>query len=214
VSPSLAKDVLDLLTSDESINSSRINVVAKDDNTVVLSGVVSSFYEKTEAAEDAWRTTGVRSVNNEIVVDTDAERVLDEDLAARAIAGLDANRLVPKGAVVVTVDDGYITLAGNVDHYFQRQAAEHVIRHLDGLRGMVDRLTVSGNAAMDVATNISESMQRNAALDASKITVYDQAGVVTLTGNVRSYAERLEAERAASRSSGVTSVVNDLTVSA
>jgi osmotically-inducible protein OsmY len=212
VSTELAREVLDELKSDASIDESRINVVARDDNTVVLSGVVSTFYEKTEATEDALRTTGVRSVENEIIVDADAKRVLDEDLAARAIAGLDANGLVPKGAITVTVDDGWVTMAGNVHHYYERQAAEQVIRHLDGLRGMHERVTVSANPALDVATRISDSFQRNAALHASKITVLDQAGVVTLTGKVSSHTERMEAERAASRAAGVTEVVNNLTV--
>jgi osmotically-inducible protein OsmY len=208
----LARDVLDELVWDGSIDSSRINVVARDDHTVVLSGVVSTYYEMTEAADDAWRTLGVKGVENQIVVDRNAKRVLDEDLAARARAGLDANGLVPAGTVSVAVDDGFVTMTGNVHHYYERQAAEYVVRHLDGLRGMKDMVTVSTNPAFDVAGKIAEALKRSAMVDASKITVSDQAGVVTLTGTVRSHAERQEAERAASKAPGVVGVVNQLAV--
>lgn len=134
----IARDVLDELLWDGSIQSDRINATVTD-GTVVLTGSVATFYEKWNAGEDAWRISGVRDVRNGIVVDPDFGRVLDEDLVESAERGLDANALVPEGAVQVSATDGWVTMSGNVRFHYQRQAAEYVVRHLAGLQGFTNR---------------------------------------------------------------------------
>ena len=207
----VAHDVLEELLWDTSLDSSRINVTAED-GTVVLTGFVDTYFERMAAEQRAWAISGVRHVRNELVVDLAAREVLDADLASAARAGLDANSLVPKGAVSVTVTDGWVTMTGNVRHYFQRMAAEHVVSHLRGLRGFTDDVTVSPEPAQDVSAGIRDSLTRNAAVDADGITVTDHAGAVSLDGTVRSYTESLEAERAAGRAPGVVQVTNNLIV--
>src|SRR6478736_5219319 len=138
----VTRDILDELLWDDTIDASHITVTA-DDGRVVLGGTVNYFHEKWNASEDAWRINGVRDVVNDITVDAAARKVLDDDLALSAHAALDANSLVPKGKIKIDVSDGWVAMTGNVHHYYERQAAEHVVRHLRGLAGFTDDVTVS-----------------------------------------------------------------------
>jgi osmotically-inducible protein OsmY len=207
----ITRDVLDELLWDDRIDASGVTVTA-DDGTVVLGGMVNFYHEKWNAGEDANRVQGVRGVVNEIEVDTAAREVRDDELEAAARAGLDANGLVPKGAIKIAVEDGRVAMSGNVHHYYEREAAEHVIRHLRGLADFTDLVTVSQDPAADVSAGISDSLVRNAAVDADMIKVTDDGGRVTLSGTVRSYAEKQEARRAALVAPGVTSVDDELVV--
>jgi osmotically-inducible protein OsmY len=210
-STNLAKDVLDELLADKSLDASRINVTV-DGNNVALSGSVRTFHEKDDAGTDTWRVRGVHDVKNELVVDTDAERVLDNDLASAGRAGLDANGLVPKGSVTLAASDGWVTMTGTVAHGFQRAAAEHVVRHLRGLQGFTDNVTVEKQPPKDLAERVSAALGRNGGLGADHIRVSGADGVVTLAGTVRTGADRQEAERAAWRTDGVVDVKNKLVV--
>jgi osmotically-inducible protein OsmY len=207
----LARDVLEELLGDTRIDSSRVNVTTTD-GKVVLSGVVETFHEKWDAAEDASRVNGVQEVENDLAIDSAAERIHDAGLLDTATAGLDANSLVPRRAITITVSDGWITMTGNVRHYFQRGAAEHVIRHLPGIYGFTNLVTVDQDPAQDVSARIDAALRRNAAVDAGRINVTDAGGVVSLTGTVRTFTEKQEVENAARRAPGVVAIRNELVI--
>jgi osmotically-inducible protein OsmY len=207
----ITRDVLDELLWDDRLDASDVTVTA-DDGTVVLGGTVTYYHEKWNAGEDANRIVGVRTVVNDIAVDTVARDTKDHELVASARAGLDANGLVPKGTVSVTAEDGRIVMSGNVHHYYELQAAEHVIRHLRGMTDFTDLVTVSQDPGAAVSEGIADSLVRNAAVDADMIKVTDDRGNVTLSGTVRSYAEKEEARRAALVAPGVISVEDQLVV--
>ena len=207
----LESNVRDQLRGDAELDSSRIKIEAHD-GSVVLTGVVDTLHQKLHAGEEVFRLTGVQALRNDLIVDKSHQRVPDDELKATAQAGLDANGLVPKGTITINVNDGWITLVGNVHHYYERQAAEHVVRHLTGALGLTSNITVSSDPAADVSKAIRDSLTRSAALDAEKITVTDTGGAVTLSGTVRTYVEKREAERSASSAPGVVSVKNDLVI--
>jgi osmotically-inducible protein OsmY len=207
----VTRDILDELLWDDSIDASRITVSAEDGN-VVLGGTVNYFHEKWNAAEDARRINGVRDVKNDITVDTAERKVLDNDLATSARAALDANGLVPEGKIRIDVSDGWVAMSGNVHHYYERQAAEYVVRHLRGLAGFTDDVTVAKDPGVAVSDGIADSLMRNAAVDADKVKVSDSGGNVTLSGTVRSYAEKREAVRSAWLAPGVVSVDDQLVI--
>jgi osmotically-inducible protein OsmY len=64
-----------------------------------------------------------------------------------------------------------------------------------------------------VIDRIKSAFHRSAQIDADHISVAVSGGSVTLSGNVRSWSERAEAEHAARAAAGVTEVVNKLHVS-
>ena len=209
----VTRDVLDELLWDDSIDASHITVTT-DDGRVVLGGTVNYFHEKWNAGDDAWRIAGVREVVNEIGVDGTARKVKDDDLALSAQASLDANSLVPKGKIRIDVSDGFVAMSGNVHHYYERQADEYVVRHLPGLAGFTYEVTESRDPGESVSEGISDSLVRNAAVDAANVKVSDSGGNVTLSGTVRSYAEKQEAVRSAWMAPGVISVDDQLVIGA
>jgi len=208
------QDVLSELAWDKTIDGTRLTVTV-DDGVVILGGTVDHFYEKWSAIEDVRIVTGVRQVIDNVTVDLTIHKVSDTELALSARAALDANILVPEGAIKISVEDGWVTMVGNVPHHYQRQAAEHVVRHLRGLVGFTDQVSVANSKDQLEASadEVTEALARNAAIDATAIKVTVSAGVVTLEGTVRSDAERREAERSASRGPGVVGVDDRLMIS-
>ena len=100
---------------------------------------------------------------------------------------------------------GWVTLEGEVDWYYQKEAAEDAVRTLLGVRGVIDQITVKPRAsATEVKSRIEAAFRRSAELDAEKIRVETHDGKVTLRGDLHSWAERQEAERTAWAAPGVT----------
>ena len=123
------------------------------------------------------------------------------------------NILVPHDKIQVIVEDGWITLKGEVPWFYQREEAEQAVRTLAGVKGVSNLITVAlSPTPRDVKQRITESLRRAAQFDADRITVDVDGGKVILDGHVRSWAERDAAERAAWSAPGVTEVVNRITV--
>jgi len=66
----------------------------------------------------------------------------DKDIAKSATDVLEWNILVPSNRVKVMVQDGWITLSGDVGWYYQKQHAEDVVRHLIGVVGVTNSITI------------------------------------------------------------------------
>ncbi len=210
----LRKDVLAELEYEPSIDAIEIGVAVKD-GLVTLTGTVASYFEKWKAERAAERVEGVRAVANEMEVRLpgDSKR-RDTDIAAAAVNALKWNSLVPADKIKVTVDDGWITLKGEVPYRFQKEAAESAVRHLTGVTGASNLIQIKPSvSSTEVKKKIEEALERMAQVDAQQIQVETTDGKVILKGKVRSWTEREEAEKAAWRAPGVAQVEDQIRVS-
>jgi osmotically-inducible protein OsmY len=139
----------------------------------------------------------------------------DTDLAHSVATTLKWDVQVPDDTVKARVEDGWVWLDGEVEWQFQSAAAERVVRNLTGVRGVTNSIHVKKiPSTADVKARIENALKRHAELDSKLIRVEAFDGRVTLSGTVRSRAEREEAEFAAWSAPGVTKVDDQLFVQA
>ena len=211
----LRKAVESELNFEPSINAAEIGVAAKD-GIITLSGNVPSYWEKMAAERAAARVSGVKAVVNEVEVHLpgSSERT-DEDIARAALNALQWNVLIPSDRIKVKVSKGWVTLEGMVDWQFQKTAAEKAVRKLIGVRGVIDLIELKPSVSKgEVKAAIEGALKRLAEIDANKIKVETEDGKVVLSGTVRSWFEREEAERAAWAAPGVRTVEDRIAVAA
>lgn len=211
----LKQDIIDELDFEPSIDATHIAVWV-DDGTVTLSGHVRSYNEKCTAEAVVKRMKGVRAIAQEIEVrPAGAHLMADDEIARRAADVLRWHATVPRDAVQVKVEDGWITLTGKVDWNYERSAAETAMRNLVGVRGVLNQIQITPAVTVaDVRQRIIASLKRDAEVEAQRITVQVDDHKVTLEGKVRTWAEREAAERAAWSAAGVTSLVDHIKVGA
>lgn len=209
----LQQHVQNALDWEPSIESTDIGV-SVDNGIVTLRGDVHSYAEKSAAERVALRVYGTKAVANDInVLLTSRHERTDTEIAQAAVSALTWTTMVPADKVNLTVSNGWITLTGTVDWQYQRDAAARAVRDLIGVKGMTNNITLKPHVqAGDVQAKIEAAFKRSAEIDARRVNVTASDGQIILTGNVRSWAERQEAERAAWAAPGVTRVEDRIAV--
>ena len=214
----LQRDIMNELKWEPTIHAAEIGVGVKD-GVVTLSGDVDSYSKKWAIDRAVRRVLGVKAVAGEIKVSLPVSyKRTDEDVARSATNVLNWNFLVPNDRVKVRVQDGLITLTGDVDWYYQKEHAENAVRHLIGVVGVSNSITIKPKVptvkAFEVKNGIEDALKRNARLlrDAEKIQVEISGSKVILRGSVGSWADFDEAGYAAYCAPGVSQVENNLRV--
>ena len=209
------RDVLEELRMEPTVIASQIGVSARE-GVVTLTGSASTLAQKYNAEQVAKRVYGVRGIANDIEVRLNGDgRRSDADIARAALDALEWDSMVPDERIKVTVEQGWLTLEGEVEWNYQRESAARVVRNLSGVRGISNLIVVRPRAKIDpgkVKHQIFEAFRRNADLDARRIGVDAKDGKVVLHGNVHNWTEVDEAQRAAWSVPGVSDVDNQLVV--
>jgi osmotically-inducible protein OsmY len=205
-------DVLSELDWDPEVDATEVGVEV-DDGVVTLTGWVDSYAKKVAAERAAQRVEGVRAVANDLSVKRHATRT-DTNIGKAVADALESNSLVPVDRLKITVKNGKVTLQGEVDWDYQRQAAVNITRHIQGVRDVFNLITLKQPAVSpdEIKDAIGRALVRSAELDASRIDVSVEGGHVVLRGTVRSAAEKTAAEAAAWRAKGITRVTNEIEV--
>jgi osmotically-inducible protein OsmY len=209
----LQRDVMAELAWDPSIKHEAIGVAVKD-GIVTLSGHIETYAEKHAIEKALRRVTGVQAIALELDVRLSPQhRRNDTELAAAVKSALSWNSIVPADKLRVTVDKGWVTLAGELDWDYQRRGAEKTVRALIGVVGLDNEITLKPRpTTAGVAGRIEDALKRQAEREAKRVQVEVAGSVVTLRGNVHSWQERDAAAWAAWAAPGVTSVVNEVRV--
>jgi osmotically-inducible protein OsmY len=209
----ITADVVAELTWDPAVTVANLDITTSD-GYVTLSGTTATYSSKDAAEDAAYRVLGVTGVTNNIIVNPAAGLRADADIAADVRTMLDLDTDVPLDRVDVAVSNGVVTLTGNLDYYYQRESAEDDAGSISGALGVVDLITVSPPLmiAANVTDNITSAFARNAELADDNVTVTVDGSEVTLGGTVTTWSEYDEAEDAAWRAPGVSTVVNNIQV--
>jgi osmotically-inducible protein OsmY len=205
----IQRDVLDELQWEARVQPNEVGVVVNG-GVVTLTGWVDSYAKKWAAERTAHRLSGVRAVANDIQVRLvgSAERT-DADIAEAVSRALEWDAFVPVENLDVTVANGWVVLRGSVERGYQKRAAELTLRRLHGVRGVTNLIAVrpgARSAPQQLEHDIHDALVRSAEVDADRIRVTVDGDTVVLSGTVRSWLEREEAQRVAWSAPGISMI--------
>jgi osmotically-inducible protein OsmY len=180
---------------------------------VTLTGFATSYLQKYHAEIAVRRVKGVSAVANDIQVRTAAAGPTDPALARDALTALKMDLPLTWEKIQISVKDGRISLTGNVEWHYQRERAESSMRGLAGVVSVRNSIEVkTALAPENIQHKIEDAFRRLAQVDAERIKVQTNGSEVTLDGEVRSWAERDQAQQTAWSAPGVMRVINHLSV--
>jgi osmotically-inducible protein OsmY len=209
----LQQDVLAELKWEPCVTASTIGVEVKS-GVVTLAGRVGSYSEKWHAERAAQRVSGVGALAVELKVELPGlDARSDADIALSIESVLLWSTTVPDGAVKIMVENGFVTLTGDVGWHYQKLAAADSVRTIVGVTGVSNQIAIKPTVSMSaVKAEIEAALKRNASEDAKKITVEVHGADVTLKGKVSSWSERESATTSAWATPGVRSVRDEMTL--
>lgn len=211
----IQQEVIAALKADPRVDPTHIGVEVRQ-AVVTLSGHVDSYGEKwhAELAAQAVRSVKALAVDIKVLQPGPLQRT-DADIARAVKNVLDWNVFIPTDGIKVKVENGWVSLTGEVNADYQRRLAHSAVRYLNGVLGINNSLTVKASVQTAVLkTDIEAMLQRHASREARGIGIAIDNHTVTLTGKVDSLAERNMVSRVVWDYPGVWQVQNQLEIAA
>jgi osmotically-inducible protein OsmY len=210
----LQKDVQDAIKWEPLLNAAEIGVTVKD-GMVTLTGMVDNYEKKEEAEKAAKRVAGVKAVIEEIKVQSFSclNKKTDGEIGAEVLNALKSSGQIPNDKIQVKVENGWVTLSGQLDWNYQKEAARDVISHLDNVKWITNSISIKSERVANVEKeDVENAFRRNWTLEDKNILVSVTNNKVTLNGTVHSWIQKDEASRLAWNAPGILDVDNQLSV--
>jgi osmotically-inducible protein OsmY len=210
----LQKDVQDAIKWEPLLNAAEIGVTV-DDGVVTLTGVVDSYIKKSEAEDATKNVAGVKAVVEKIQVKFNSTygKKDDNEIATEVINAFVWNWQVPNDKVKVKVENGWITLEGELEYNYQSDAAKDAVKNLLGVTGITNNIIVKSTSEEKAEKDdIEAALKRNWSIYNNDIDVTISGHKATLCGTVDSLYQKEEAGRIAGNAHGIWSVNNELIV--
>lgn len=212
----LQKDIMEELKYDPQVKdiATEIGITAKK-GVVTISGFVDTYRKKIAVENAVQRVAGVKVIAIDLEVKTPPSSAKsDIEIATAAERALSWHSAVNEDLVDVKVDNGWIYLEGTVEYDYLKKAAENAVSNLAGVKGVTNKIIVKGKSIdpVELKRKINAAFHRSATVDSSTVYVEVIGGTVTLTGKVRSWAERNDAEDAAWSCPGAIAVNNKIEI--
>ncbi|MBB6130687.1 BON domain-containing protein [Mucilaginibacter lappiensis] len=209
----LAKDVAAAIKWEPIMSGTDIHVTAID-GVVTLTGFVDGNLKKYKAEDVAKSIVGVKAVVEHIQLKfaNDDEKG-DDAIALEIIKALKADVQVPHDRIKIRVENGWVTLEGELPWNFEKQAAAAAIRPIEGIKVFTNSIRIQPDSPDEIEQEaIQRALRRSSAMDDQDIHVYVTENNVTLNGVVNSYFQKDEAERITWNAPGVRTVKNELSI--
>ncbi len=211
---SITEDVVDSLSWDSRVDSSKITVTV-DRGVVTLTGTVPSYSSRAAATEAAWVIAGVRDIKNELKMDLREEVPSDSEIRSNIEHAFTSDNELYPFDLMVTVGDGWVTLDGTVDAYWKKVRAEDLVLGMRGIIDLTNKIAVVPTQSMadeNLAETIIHALDRNIYVNVDDVDVTVENGTVTLTGAVPTRTAKQAAHDIARFTLGVREVKDRITV--
>jgi len=209
----IKQDILDEFVFQPNIEENLIGVVVED-GVVMLTGVVDDFSIKVAAKKAVSKVKGVKAVAEDIEVKygTDYQKT-DIEIAKAIVHAFEWNTAIPENKIEIEVRDGWITLSGEVEFIYEKEAAKRITEKIIGVKGINNAIEIEPTVKPDIIKEkIVKALKRSADIEAEKIIVKVKGDVVKLEGKVESLNQKRAAQNTAYSSPGVHNVENELEV--
>ena len=209
----LEKDVSNSLKWESPITDSNI-IVISNDGVVTLTGVVDNFTKRTRAENSTRKITGVKSVINKIYVVIESwDEKKDVEIAAEILTSFRWNWNTLNDTIKVRVLNGWVTLSGELEWQYQKEAAKEAVVNLIGVKGVSNYIDIKSQIDTKIkSTSLRLALKNHYALDSRNIEIEVLDSKIILKGIVDSWSQKEIAGRIAWKTSGVINVINELLI--